>query len=120
MPVSPMCVILGTMGNVTWPVVALFALLCLPTTFLVWKGALPNHAMFVLMGAALGWITQRGGAAMLGERRPSHPSPAAITFTPEEIPTKPDGSDNKRTQPMQAKTRAILAKNMGADKESDT
>ena len=103
-----------------WPSVAFFALLSLPTTLLVWRGALPSHAFFVLIGAGLSWGTRALGAR--GEASPRaagrSPPPAETAFAPEEVPTRPDGSDAKRTQPMLAKTKKVLLKNLGQESGS--
>jgi hypothetical protein len=105
---------------VNWPSVAFFALLSLPTTLLVWRGMLPSHAFFVLIGAGLSWGTRALGTRSSAAPRAAGrvPPPAEAAFPPEEIPTRPDGSDAKRTQPMLAKTKKVLLQNLGKKDDS--
>ena len=107
-------------SQVNWPAASFFALLVLPTTFLVWRGALPSHAFFVLLGAGLSWGARALGVRGEGATRATghSPPPAGFSFPPEEIPTRPDASDAKRTQPMLAKTKKVLLKNLGQESGS--
>jgi hypothetical protein len=70
----------------------LVALIC-SSTFLAWKGIIPSHVFFMIAGAAITWAVPKAAQIFSSRAKATASEPQgspAMSFTREEIPTKPD------------------------------
>jgi hypothetical protein len=77
----------------SWPSAVLLSVVTLCVSALVWKGAIPSHALFAILGAVVGWVTSRAvpvASSLLGARSALVLAPSEEGFSKEEIPTKPE------------------------------
>jgi hypothetical protein len=97
--------------------------LALCSTFLVWKGALPSHAFFTILGAGVVWAVPRA-ASLFGRQEGILPEPRSRRaarvdddadllkpsppFGAEEIPTKRDLRGDALTVPRKLDKRKIF------------
>jgi len=59
----------------------------LSSAFLTWKGLVPSHAFFMVLGAAVAWAAPKLGQIFA---RPARAA-AVDSFSPEEASTNPEG-----------------------------
>jgi hypothetical protein len=76
------------MPSLTWPATFFLSILTICVSFLVYKGTVPSHALFVIIGIAVGFFPHTILNAMRERARAAEAAAAADSFSPEEPITK--------------------------------
>lgn len=77
------------------PAALVLVALILSSTFLTWKGLVPSHAFFMVVGAALAWVAPKLGQVFSQGAHAKRHLGMSGEFSPEEVSTNPEGRSVK-------------------------
>lgn len=76
-------------SGLTWPATVLLSVLTVCISLLVWKGVIPSHTLFVIVGVAVGFFPHAvlNSLRMSARAREQIADAAATEFSAEEVVT---------------------------------